>query len=194
MEVGIQLEGGWSVPRQWVGGFHNAELLARRNVKLTNYQWTLFHETFILLQVTTITNITTACGSYFAQEAWAVTQSYPSIFKWPGQQHIITYKHKLIFRWILTANTNRHYKIQQPLGAWITKPTTSRLYHQAGEVIYSGNALGQWSSHSRIPRRHQLWSNKVDYSLNGKANVRLPLRQQIVDVVAGGENLVAVEH
>ena len=118
--------------------------------------------------------------SYFTREARAVTQSYPSIFKWPQQQHNITYEHKLIFRRNLTANTNCHYKIQLPLGAWITKPTTSRLYRRAGEVVYSGNALGQWASHSRIPWCRQLRSNKVDYSLNEEANVRLLLRHQIV--------------
>ena len=194
MEVGIRLEGGWSAPRQRVGGFHIAELPARGNVTLTNYQWKLFRETFIFLQVTMTADITTACGSYFTREARAVTQSYQSIFKWPRQQHNITYKHKLISHQILTANTNRHYKTQQPLGAWITKPTTSRLYRQAGEVIYNGNALGQWASHSRIPRHHQLRSNKIEYSLNREANTRLPLRHQIVDAVVGRENLVVVEH
>ena len=194
MEVGIHLEGGWSAPRQRVGDFHIAELPARGNVMLTNYQWKLYRETYIFLQVTTIANITTACGSYFNREARAVTQSYPSVFKWPRQQHNITYKHKLIFCQILTANTNRHYKIQQPLGPWNTKPTTSRLYHQTGEVVYSGNALGQWTSHSRMPRRHQLRSNKVEYSLNGEVNARLPLRHQIADGVVGRENLVVVEH
>ena len=40
----------------------------------------------------------------------------------------------------------------------------------------------------------QLWSNKVDYSSNGEVNALLPLRHQIVDAVAGGENLAVVEH
>ena len=59
---------------------------------------------------------------------------------------------------------------------------------------YSRNTLGQWSSHSCIPRHCQLWSNKVEYSLNGEVNIFLSLRHQIVDAVAGGENLVFVEH
>ena len=85
MEVGIRLEGGWSVPRQPVGDFHIAGLPACGNVTLTNHQCKLFRETFIFLQVTTIADITTACGSYFAREARAVTQSYLSVFKWPRQ-------------------------------------------------------------------------------------------------------------
>ena len=82
----------------------------------------------------------------------------------------------------------------QPLGDWLTTPTTSREYHQAGEVIYSRNALGQWSSHSCISRQCWLQSYNVDYSLNKEVNVPLPQRHQIVDTVSGGGTLVEVEH
>ena len=154
-----KLPGGrYSIRRRMVsaktnsGGCHIADLPAHDNVTLTNHHWKLFWETLIFLQVTTISDITTACGSFFTQVAREVTQSYPSVFKWPCQWHHITQEHKLIICQILTASANHHYKLHQNFGAWITKPTTSRLYNQAGRVIYSGNVLGQWSSHSCIPR------------------------------------------
>ena len=64
------------------------------NLELSNQQWKLFQETFIFLQVTMISDIITACGSYFTRAAREVKQSYPSVFKWPRQQHNITSAHK----------------------------------------------------------------------------------------------------
>ena len=151
-KIGIQLEGGWSAPLQQVGDCHIAELPARGNLLLSNQQWKLLREMFIFLQVTTISDIITARGGYFTQAASKVTPSYPSVFKWPRQQHNITNAHKSVFCQILAANiNNRQYRLTQPLGARITTPNTIRKYCRAGDVVYCGNALGQWSSHSRIP-------------------------------------------
>ena len=91
--IGIQLEGGRSAPLQQMGDCHIADLPAWRNLELSNQQWTLFLEIFIFLQVTTISDIITACSSYFTQESNKVTSSYPSVFKWPWQHHNITNAH-----------------------------------------------------------------------------------------------------
>ena len=145
--------------------------------------------------ITTISDIITTCDSYFTQEANEVTPSYPSVFKWPRQLHNITNTHKSAFHQILAASIDKSYRIlTQLLGSWTTTPTTFRKYRTADEVVYSGNAHGQWSSHSHIPQPCQLHSNKAEYSLNGELNVPLPQRHQIVDVGPRRYALIVAEH
>ena len=143
-KIGIQLEEGWPVPLQRMNNCHIADLPGWGKLSLSNHLWKLFREMFISLQVTLISDITTACGGYFTPAASRVTPSYPSVFQWLQQQHNITSEHKTLFTQILAANiTICSYKLSQPLGAWITKPTTIRKYCKPRVVDYSRNALGQ---------------------------------------------------
>ena len=93
-QVGIRLEGEWSLPQLQVGGCHIADPPAHGNLVLSPVE---------------------IISRNFTHAARAVTQSYTSVFKWPRQQHHITQEHKLIFRQILTANTNHHYNLHQLL-------------------------------------------------------------------------------
>ena len=69
----------------------------------------------------------------------------------------------------------------------------SSIYCDAGGVVYSRNALGQWSSNSCLPQQpHELCSNKIIYRLNGKSNVPRPQRHRIVDAALGRDVLVVV--
>ena len=163
---------------------------------MTSKRWKLFWEAFILLQVTAIAGITTACSCYFTPAAIQVAPSYPSLFQWPQQKRNITRNGKLLFTQILAANTNNsQYSLSTPLRAWITKPSTIRKYRKAGEVVYSRNILSQWSSYSHLS--HQQWqlrANRVHNSLNGKSNVHLPKKHLIIDTKLGRGAPIVVEH
>ena len=56
-------------------------------------QWKLFREMFIFLNITTIADIVTACGTFITKEAYVGTKSYESIHKWSRQQHCISNAH-----------------------------------------------------------------------------------------------------
>ena len=114
-----------------------------------------------------ISDIITTHGGFFTRAVSKVTPSYPSVFKWPRQQHNITNAHKSLFCQILAANIdNRHRKLTQLLGAQTTIQTIFRKYRKSGEVVCSGNAQGQWA----IPQLRRLCSSKVKCSLNGELN------------------------
>ena len=85
-------------------------------------------------------------------------------------------------------------KQTNPRRAWTRMPTAHRQSREAGRGVYSRNALGQLSSHSRLPQQCQLCSNRIHYSFNGESNVPLPQRHQIVDPELGRDALTVVEH
>ena len=159
LHIGI---GGWSAPLQQVRDCHIADLPARGKLVLSNHQWKLFREAFIILWVTTISDIITACSGYFTPAASKVRPSHPSVFQLPRQQYNITNKHKSVFHQILAVNTNNHHhKLIQPLGAWITTSTTIRKYVNPARWYTAGMHFFD-SAHERI-KMMQTKTKAIDY-------------------------------
>ena len=194
LEIGIRLEGGSPAQLQRVGNCHIADLPAQGNLELSNQEWQLFRETFIFVQVTMISDIFTATAATLqGQQVKPNHHTHQSSNS--HDNNTTTPAHKELFYQILGANINIcQYRLTQPLGAWLTTPTTIREFRRVCKVVYIRNALDQWSSHSCIPQQRQLCSKNIDYSLNGELNVPFPQRHQIVDVVPGRETVVVGEH
>ena len=144
----IRLEGGWTAQLQRFNDYFIAKLPTRASITMQPRQWKLFSEKFIFLNITTIADIVTICGHYITKEAYASVKSYESNHKWPRQQHFISKAHRELWTTCMvniTRQGSRH--LHQPMGSWITPPTTIRHHRIAGDKLLTQQQDGSWLQH-----------------------------------------------
>ena len=155
-KANIRLEGGWTAQLQRCNDFFLAKLPTRAFMTMQPHKWKIFYKMFIYLNITNIANIVTACGHYITKEAYTGVKSYESIHKCPHQQHFISKAHHELWTTCMTNITrqgSRH--LRQPLGVWITSPTTIRPHTMVDKKLFTQQQDGSWLQHDRHLHQQQ---------------------------------------
>ena len=149
VEFGVILAGGWTAPLQRLNDIHIATSFTNNFTNITKREMRLFCECFRHLLITTLADITNATGTHLASNVRALQQpAYSLIYHFHLQPFTITRAHRRIWHIFLNAiTTTNPLQLQQPLGAWISPPSTHHPFRLANGSLYVQHDDEKWYRH-----------------------------------------------
>ena len=150
------------------------------------------------LGVTTLSNITTACGTYITQQAWDGKQSYDRKEQhWirtrnPSQSQWDRWRQALRDTFLSAHSTNR--RLNKTLGIWTEEKDASWIWwkHHTTDTLYQQQD-NEWHQWSRAPiHRYNKYMNPIPVQANDvpqvlhRASVHVPHRRRYITVLSTG--------
>jgi len=159
VEFGIFIGGGWCAPLQRVKDVHIATAFTNHFTNIPAKDIRLFRECFRHMNVTTLADITNGAGTHIASGIHELRfPAYPSKFHFHLQPITITGKHRDLWNEFLAEITISHtHQLINPLGPWLTTPSTHRPYRLADGSLYTQHENEQWYRHQLLAPVSAFW-------------------------------------
>mmetsp|Transcript_5280 Transcript_5280/g.7821 ORF Transcript_5280/g.7821 Transcript_5280/m.7821 type:complete len:425 (-) Transcript_5280:58-1332(-) len=148
-EFEVSIARAWTAPLQQLHDIHIATILTNNINNLTKKQMPLFCECFCHMRITMLADITNAAGTHLAPGVHALHQPvYPSIYHFRLHPFTITRGHRHIWNSCLDAiTTSNQHQLKQPLGDWISSPSTYCPYCLANGSLFVEHNNELWYQH-----------------------------------------------